>query len=517
MRSVRIRILATLVVLAAAAVGGWQLLPENVNQSDRITVGTTDVVTSLDPAGAYDAGSVALFDNVFQSLMTIEPGGATPVPDAAEHCGFKGSELTTYVCTVRDGITFPSGHGMTAEDVKFSFDRIRRINSDVGPAPLFSTLKSVDADDMTVTFHLNSPDAVFPFRMATGAASIVDSTRYGSDSLRIDGRADGSGPYRLAKYDKDRRAVLDPNPRYEGAGGTGDPVEMRYFKSTEDLAQAWKSKSVDVAGRELPPKTLAGLSTTDPDYHLSEHDSLDSGNLVLNVRKGAPLAEPAARRAIALLIDRDKIVDKVYKGTTEPLYSLIPAGLSGHTTSFFDTYPQPSTERAKSVLKKAGVTTPVHITLGYRSGRTTSEQEATEIKKQLEASGLFEIYIRGYEWTDFQESYAAGRIDAYTLGWIADFPDADNFSAALVGTGNSTKNGFGDKRIDKLILESQQYADRSAAVKPLGEVQQLVAQNVPMIPLWQSKSYVVTSEDVGGGQYLSDGTGVFRLWRLSWL
>lgn len=78
MRSVRLRILAVLVVLAAAGVGGWQLLPSKENDNRTITVGTTDAVTSLDPAGAYDAGSWALFSNVFQSLLTFEPGGAAP-------------------------------------------------------------------------------------------------------------------------------------------------------------------------------------------------------------------------------------------------------------------------------------------------------------------------------------------------------------------------------------------------------------------------------------------------------
>lgn len=78
MRSVRIRILATLLVLAGVGVGGWQLLPAQENSGKTITVGTTDAVTSLDPAGAYDAGSWALFSNVFQSLLTFEPGGAAP-------------------------------------------------------------------------------------------------------------------------------------------------------------------------------------------------------------------------------------------------------------------------------------------------------------------------------------------------------------------------------------------------------------------------------------------------------
>jgi peptide/nickel transport system substrate-binding protein len=87
----------------------------------------------------------------------------------------------------------------------------------------------------------------------------------------------------------------------------------------------------------------------------------------------------------------------------------------------------------------------------------------------------------------------------------------------LIGTGNGMKNGFSDKRIDELILQSQSFGDRVRAVRTFEELQKRTAQQVPMIPLWQRKEYTVTSKDVGGGQYLNDGTGVFRLWSLSWL
>jgi len=169
MRSLRLRVLAALLILAAAGAVAWQLLPAD-GAGKTIRVGTTDDVTSLDPAGAYDAGSWALFSNVFQSLLTFEPGGSSPVPDAAKHCAFAGSGLRTYRCELRDDLTFPSGRPMTARDVKFSFDRVKRINSEVGPASLFSTLGSVDADGLTVTFHLSSPDATFPFVLPNSVA-----------------------------------------------------------------------------------------------------------------------------------------------------------------------------------------------------------------------------------------------------------------------------------------------------------------------------------------------------------
>ncbi|OIJ64222.1 ABC transporter substrate-binding protein [Streptomyces mangrovisoli] len=518
MRSVRMRILATLAVLAAVGVGGWQLLPSQENTGKTITVGTTDAVTSLDPAGAYDAGSWALYSNVFQTLLTFQPGGSSPVPDAAKSCGFVGTALTTYRCTVRDGLTFPSGRAMTAEDVKYSFDRVKKIAADVGPSSLLSTLRSVDASGMTVTFHLSSADATFPFKVATGAGSIVDSTEYPRNSLRTGTSVDGTGMYRLTSYDKGKQARLKPNPGYQGAvSGGGRPIDLRYYGSAAQLDTAWKTKRIDVASRALTPKLLASLSPSDPDIRVSVSDSSETRNLYFNTRSGSPLHDVLVRRAIALLVNREQLAATVYDGTVDPLYSLIPTGITGHTTAFFDAYPEQDVQKAKALLKQAGVTTPVTFTYGYGKGRGAAAEEAADLKQQLEASGLFKVHVVGYEWTDFQKRWAGGKLDAYAVGWVADYPDPDTFAAPLIGTGSTMNTGYSNKIVDGLIQDSQRFVERDRTDADFRDLQADVAADVPLIPLWQGKEYVISTEDIGGGQYLSDGTGVFRLWKLSWI
>ncbi|MGW2033180.1 MULTISPECIES: ABC transporter substrate-binding protein [Streptomyces] len=513
------RILVTLLVLAVVGIGGWQLLPSQEDKDKTITVGTTDAVTALDPAGAYDAGSWALFSNVFQSLLTFEPGGVEPVPDAARSCAFEGSGLRTYRCTLRSGITFPSGRAMTAQDVKYSFDRVKKIDSDVGPASLFDTLASVTADDEhTVTFHLSSADATFPLKVATGAGSIVDKDKYPADALRAGTAVDGTGPYTLTGYTKDQKADLKPNGHYKGyLSGVGRPVQLRYYADSTKLDRAWKRREVEVATRTLPPGVLSGLNPSDPKQRVTESDSAETRNLYLNTRSGSPLHDVRVRRAMAWLVNREQLATTVYEGTVDPLYSLIPTGITGHTTSFFDTYPRQSTDKARRLLTEAGVSLPVRFTLGYGIGRGSGAEESAELKKQLEAGGLFKVDVKGYEWTDFQKRWAAGKMDAWGVGWVADYPDPDTFGGPLVGTGSTMSTGYSNKLVDHLILDSRQYADRTRAAKDFKDIQTDVAEDVPLIPLWQRKEYVVSTEDVGGGQYLSDGTGVFRLWRLTWI
>ncbi|MHC5906789.1 ABC transporter substrate-binding protein [Streptomyces sp. S6] len=516
MRSVRMRIIAAVAVLAAVGVGGWQLMPSGDSGGKTIVVGTSDTITSLDPAGAYDAGSWALYSNIYQSLLSFAPGSGTPSPDAAKSCSFVGGGLTTYRCELRGDLKFPSGRKVTPKDVKYSFDRIKKINSPVGPASLLSTLKSVDTDGDNVVFHLGSADATFPFKLATGVGSIVDSTKYPEDKLRTGGDVDATGPYTLAGYTKNERADLKPNGNYKGSFKAGRPIELRYYKTPEALQAAWKARDVAVATRQLPPKMLAGLSASDTSQRVTEAESSETRNLYFDTRADSPLHDPRVRRAAAWLIDRQQLATSVYHGTVDPLYSLVPAGITGHTTSFFDAYPKTSVAKAKALLKAAGVSTPVTFTYGY--GRTgAAEQETAELKRQLEAGGLFKVDVKAYEWTDFQKQWVGGKLDAYAVGWVPDYPDADTFTAPLVGSNSLMNTGYSNKTVDGLIQDSQKFADRSRVADDFRRLQDDVAEDSPVIPLWQRKEYVVATEDVGGSQYLADGSGVFRLWNLDWL
>ncbi|MEW1888695.1 ABC transporter substrate-binding protein [Streptomyces sp. IBSBF 3010] len=517
MRSIRLRILAIFAVLVIAGVVAWQLLPSDEGNSDPVVVGTTDAVTSLDPAGAYDAGSWAMYSNVYQSLMTFKSGGIVPEPDAAESCQFIGAKLQTYQCKLRDDLTFSNGDKVTPEDVKYSFDRMLEIKTDVGPSVLFPSLKNVVTEGRLITFNLSSRDATFPQKIATGAGAIVEKDAYAEHKLRNDGQVTGSGPYVLKSYDAGVKAELVPNSRYKGAvTKTGGPITVRYYKESEDLLSAWKSGQVDVTHRQLPPSTLASLNPGDSDQRVTEADSAEIRNLVFNVRKGAPLADRKVRQAIAAVIDRGPLVSKVYKGTVEPLYSLIPQGTIGHSTPFFDAYPSPDAKRAKALMEEAGVQTPLAVTFAYREGDQYTD-ETKEIQRQLNATGLFKVTIKAVEWTRFQKGYAQGEYDMYTVGWLPDYPDPDTFSQPLVGRDSSLHNGYTSKKMDELISATLQYSDRSRASNDFKELQKLVGEDVPLVPLWQKKDYVIAKADVSGSQYLSDGTGVWRLWELGWI
>ncbi|MGK5734265.1 ABC transporter substrate-binding protein, partial [Streptomyces sp. URMC 124] len=501
-------------VLLAGGTAGCQLVSPDDEDQGPITVGTTDTVTTLDPAGAYDAGSWALFSNLYQSLMTYAPGTGAPVPDAAERCGFQGKDLRTFRCELREGLKFANGQELTVKDVKFSFDRILRIKSSQGPQSLLDTLESVGTAGRTVTFRLRVPDATFPFKIATGAGAIVDSSRYPADRLRTGTEADGSGPYALTAYRPRSVAELRPNKHYQGAvKHRGGDVTVRYFADSAAMSKAWKQRSLDVAGRLLPPADIAAHSLADTGVKLMESTGAETRSMFFNLRDGSPLKPPAVRRAVAAVVDREALARDVHRRTVEPLYSLIPQGLTGHSTSFFDLNPHPDPESARSILSRAGITTPVRFTLAYSQGAATDE-EAALLKRQLEGTGLFEVTTRRVEWTEFREGYTRGAYDAYCVGWLADYPDPDNFTTPLVGRSSSFRTGYANPKVEQLIGATQDSSQRSRVAKDFRAIQEIIAQDVPLLPLWQKKDYVLSSASVSGTQYLSDGTGQWRLWEL---
>ena len=101
-------------------------------------LGTTDKVAALDPAACYDLGCQQVIGNVYQTLLSVPAGGNTPEPDAAESCEF--SDPQTFVCKLKADLKFSSGDPLTAEDVKFSLDRMLKIEDPTGPYTLLGSL-----------------------------------------------------------------------------------------------------------------------------------------------------------------------------------------------------------------------------------------------------------------------------------------------------------------------------------------------------------------------------------------
>ncbi|MEU8590400.1 ABC transporter substrate-binding protein [Streptomyces sp. NPDC048664] len=500
--------------------GCGALSSESSDDKAPIVVGTTSAPSTLDPAASWDS-SWELFRNVYQTLLNYPDGATEPGPDAAQHCAFTDRTSLAYRCVLRPGLTFSDGDKLDARAVKYSIDRIRRIDVPGGPAGLLGSLASVETKgEREVVFHLKEPDATFPFVLATPAMSIVDPDDYPATHVREDGGITGSGPYTLQSYQEGKEARLTGNTRYKGyADRQNDAVTIRYFQDSAGMVGALKDKKIDVTYRGLGAGDIVDLQsrTSDTSIQLVENPGIEISYLVFNP-KDPWAGKLAVRKAVAQLLDRGAIAHNVYKDTVEPLYSMVPAGLTGHTTGFFDDYGDPSAAKARTILSDAGIRQRVPLTLWYTTDRYGSETapEFREIKRQLDASGLFQVTLESRPWKTYVQGYQKGEYPVFGRGWFPDYPDADNYISPFVGQQNALGTPYRSPRItDVLLPRSRRESDRAKVVGDFEQAQRILVDDARLLPLWQGKQFVAESEDISGGERALDPSTIMMMWELS--
>ncbi|MCJ1675885.1 ABC transporter substrate-binding protein [Streptomyces sp. APSN-46.1] len=519
---IRTRCLQITAALASISLlAGCGLLSDDKGEAaQKVVVGTTSAPSTLDPAAAWD-GSWELYRNVYQTLLAFPTGSTKPQPDAAQSCEFTDTANESYRCTLKKGLKFSDGEPLDAKAVKHSLDRIRTIGHKLGPKDLFGSLDKIETPDaLTVVFHLKTPDATFPFVLGSPAASLVAPKEYPADKVREDGKVVGSGPYVLQSYKEGSEAVLTKNESYAGfANRKNDAVTIRYFAESKKMVAALKAKEIDATYRGLSASEIKDLQS--PDSHnagvqVVENVGAEIRYLVFNPQD-PQVNKLAVRRAIAQVVDRGALVSKVYQGTAEPLYSMVPKGVVGHKTPFFDAYGHADVAKAKKILKDAGITQPVELTFWYTTDRygASTADEFTELKRQLDESLLFKITLRGQPWKVFQEGYKNGEYPVFGRGWFPDFPDPDNFIAPFVGKENAVGTPYEPTEIlTELLPKSRRESDRAAGGKEFEQAQAIFAQDVRLLPLWQGKLYVAAREDIAGAERALDPQTVFQMWEL---
>ncbi|MEU9703779.1 ABC transporter substrate-binding protein [Streptomyces sp. NPDC047981] len=500
------------------------------DESRAIVVGTTDqfVATSdapapLDPAFAYDTGSWNILRQTVQTLMHVPRGGGEPVPEAAESCSFSDRVSESYRCTLREGLTFADGTPLTAADVKFSVERVLAIKSDNGTSALLANIDTIETTgERDIVFHLKTPDATFPYKLSTPVAGILSKDKYDGKKLRDGFDVDGSGPYTMkTERDGDRfvKAVFTKNPAYKGdIKLRNDKVELRSFADADSMGQALEKSDIDMMTRAMSLEQVKTLTEKPKDgIDLTEVPGLEIRYLAFDT--DAPsVKDKAVRQAIAAVVDRGAIVNAVYGPTAQPLYSLIPSSVTGHSTAFFDAYGEPSKTRAADILRKADITAPVALTLHYTTDHYGSgtKQEFEALRDQLNATGLFKVTVEGSEWSSFRPAQKRGDFPVYGLGWFPDFPDPDNYVAPFLDADNFLNTPYVNTSVrDQLIPRSRQSADRTAAGPVFGQIQKIVAQDVPVLPLWQGKQYVAARDDVTGVEWALNTSSDLLLWELA--
>lgn len=526
LRSTKLWALLVVLLLLSAACGGdgngdgVTDEPEG-DPAATIVHGTTDPPTTYDPAGSYDLPSWTIIYNVYEGLLTVPPGGDTPEPALAESCEFEDD--TTFTCTLREGVTFHDGSEFDAEDVVFSFQRNIEINDPNGACSLLASLAEcgkwtgdeITTEGNTVTFHLQNPDATWPAVLTTGAAAIAPSDAFPADELQPSGQVIGTGPYQMAQYRSGEQTVLEAYEDYWGERAANGRVIVQLFDASSALKLAVEQGEVDIAYRNLTPTEVEDLRGGG--VEVVEGNGTEIRYLVFNLDFD-PVSELAVRRAIALSIDRNAIVENVYNNTVEPLYSMIPVGLPGHIDAFADEFgEEPDPEAAEQLLADANISTPVDLEIWYTPSRygDTSADEYAEIQRALEGTGLFNVSLESTEWDQYSTAAFTDQYPAYQLGWFPDFPDPDNYTAPFYASNSFLNHHYENDRVDELIEQERSTDDEAERIEAFEEIQRIAAEDVPIIPVWQGKQIAAVQPGISGVEDTFDASFQFRYWLIS--
>ena len=507
---------AASLVLAACSSGGGN---GGSGSGGSLIVGTTDVVTFLDPAGSYDNGSFAVMNQVFPFLFNTPKGSPDVKPDIATSGTFTTPK--DFTVKLKSGLKWANGHALTSSDVKFTFERQLKINDPNGPASLLSNLASVsDPNPTTVVFHLKNPnDQTFEQVLSSPAGPIVDEQSFSADKVTPDATIIKdkafAGQYTITKYNKNNLVQFAAYSGYQGLLGkpaTPD-VTLKYYTNPSNMKLDIQKGNIDVAYRALSATDIASLKT-DKSVKVVTGPGGEERYIVFNFNTnpfGAKTATPdpakalAVRQAAADLVDRQAIATQVYKGTYTPMYSFVPDGLTGATTVLKDKYGDgkggPSLDKAKATLQAAGVTAPVQLQLQYVSDGhygPSSGDEYALIKSQLENGGLFQVNLQSTEYATYTKQRVQDAYPAYQLGWFPDYSDADNYLAPFFVKDNFLGNHYDNATVQQLIAKEQTDTDPATRTADIEKIQTLVADDLSTLPLLQGAQVAVVGPDVKG-------------------
>lgn len=484
---------------------------------DRVSIGTTLSAGSLDPADAYETFPGILLYNLGDRLYTYTPGTTDLVPQLATELPTISEDGLTYTIPLRDDVTLHDGTPFTAEVMAFSMNRF--IENGGRPADLLaSKVEAITAASPTeLTIKLKAPVASFTSLLTFSGITPVSPEQYeiGAGNFKPDTFI-GSGPYKLSSY-SNSVIRLDANKDYWGDQPENEGIDIQIFTSAANLYNSFVSGQLDVAYQTLDPDQISKLESdaSSNNWSVIEAGATVVDYLVLN-QKIAPFDNLDARKAIAAMVDRPLITERAFKNQADPAYSLIPASFEDvYQPVFEEAYGDGNYDKAKEYLSAAGFSEskPMAFEIWYPSSSTPRSIAAQTIKQSIEQNlpGLVNVTVSTAEGATIFGNLDKGIYPSVMLNWYADYFDPENFvqpflsceegsEASLCESGESQSGGsfYYSDQANKLLAEQNAEADPAKRNAIFEQLQALVAEDVPYVPLWQTKDYVFTTANVSG-------------------
>lgn len=467
-------------------------------------------VDTMDPSIGYDVEAARVVQNIYDRLVMYNGASTDLVPSLATKWEVS-PDGTTYTFYLRKGVKFHDGTEVTAKDVKYSFDRMIKINK--GPAWIYTQdldLNSVKViDDYTVQITLTHAYAPFLYTIAYVGGSIMNSTLVMSHETDGDmGQAwlqshdAGSGPYVMSQWVPNVQVVLNKFADY-WHGWDGKHVSTVIIKPVTEVSDQKMMLSrgdIDIAGGidvdQIP--SMEGQ----PGINVFKGQSLSITYIGFNCQKQYT-NNPLVRQAISYAFDYAGVLQGVLKGNAIQLQGPVPQGLWGHDNNLF-VYPT-DLKKAKALMAQAGYPDGgFSLTFAYYTGSDINRRLGLALQSALQELGVT-LNIQGYTHAAFYQQVTSGADnapDVFAWGWVPDYADPDDyvfsmFDTASWGTpGNATY--YSNPVLDNVLAAAQVETDHQKRVEYYMQAQALIVSDAPWIFVYQQERLLAMRNWVKG-------------------
>lgn len=505
------RVVGWVILAACVGIAGCR---SRVDDPNTVVMIIESSPNNLDLRQGTDAQSERVGAQIFDALVkkderfNLQPWIAT---------SWQQPDALTWVFHLRDGVRFQDGRPLEAEDVAWTIRSMIDGTLITAKSGAFASVEKVETlDRLTVVVHLRHPDEGLLFNMSDGLFGVVPRGAGRDFGLH----PVGSGPFRFVSAVQDKEVVVERNPDYWAGPPKIERIRFQVVPDTITSALELEKGSADLASNVVTLDMVRALESV-PSLKVESGPSSVVIYTNFNVRDPL-LKDKRVRQAIACAIDRHPIVDAIWRGQARLANTLLPVG---HWAAASDAelaqYPH-DVARAERLLDEAGFPAGkdgVRLTITLKTSTDeTTRLMAMVLQQQLRAAGI-RLEIRSAEFGTFYSDVTKGAFQMYALRWIGSNEDPDIFRYAYGSDAFPPRGGnrghYSNSRVDALLKDAAAERDQAKRRADYIEVQKILADELPGIPLWYPNNEVVHSRRIEGVQLRVSGN--FDFLREAWV
>lgn len=446
---------------------------------------------TLDPVAAISPEDIAPMYQLYDTLYRLSDDGQELQPSLATEEPTGSADGTQWTIKLRGDATFSNGSPVTAEDVQYSLDRAR--NSNGAFSFLLGAITKVDApDDTTVVISTGEPSATLVPALGSWIASVLPTDLDGMTDKAFFADPVGSGAFGLDEWDRGQSLRLTKNDDYWQDGKPIlDSVQWTTVPDANTRVAQVQSGQADVAS-DVPFSQVSSLEAA-TDVTAGTFPANYTTMLIFNQEYG-PFADVQVRQAIAQAIDREAITASTLFGAGVAACSLVPPSMRFASEPDCPTY---DVEAAKAQLATSAYPEgfDVELTIDNLPESSTVAQAVQSQLAELEIDVEIKVVDSGELYTVYgQQAYQMG-----LAAWASDIADPDEQLSFMLDPdagGNAYYTGFNDPEVTRLIVQGRTTLDDSARAEYYAQVQQIVADQVPQLPISHRKNAYVWNRDL---------------------